>query len=154
MKKVLKQYSGNVFAKIKSTQNKIPIINNKSHNLMKRKMMLFLALIIMSTTATFAQMQQMTVEQRVKNVMDKLAPLSLNDAQKEKTTTIFTDYYKNQQKMMEEARSSGQRPDSTVRQKATDDRDNLLKAVFSEDQFTKFKNEIEETLRPQRRNNQ
>lgn len=52
---------------------------------------------------------------------------------------------------MEDARASGERPDRSVFEKMTADRDEKLKAIFTAEQFTKFKNELEATLRPQRR---
>lgn len=120
---------------------------------MKSKALLFFAMLLMGTTATFAQMQQRPVSERVKAVMDRLGPLALNDEQKAKTDSIFTVYYNNQQKMMEQVRASGERPNAETMRKVTTDRDDQLKAVFTADQFKKFKNEIEESLRPQRRNN-
>lgn len=53
-------------------------------------------------------------------------------------------------KMFEEARASGNRPDRSEFQKLTDGRDAKLKDIFTPDQYTKFKNEVEESLRPQR----
>ena len=100
---------------------------------------------------TFAQQQRQTVEERVKNVMEKLkSPLKLDDAQAKKTDSVFTTYYSAQQKMMEEMRGSGTRPDRSVFEKVKTDRDEKLKTIFSADQYKKFKDEVEETLRPQR----
>lgn len=117
--------------------------------------MLF-ALILMATTGIYAQgMQRMTVPERVKATMDKLTtPLTLTDAQVTSTQSVFTDYYTAQTKMFEDARASGQRPDRDAMQKMTDDRDAKLKAIFTPDQYTKYKNEVEATLRPQRRQQQ
>jgi hypothetical protein len=118
---------------------------------MKLKSFLVVALLLMATTTIFAQGQRMTVPERVKATMDKItSPLALNDAQVTSTTTVFTDFYTAQNKMREEAQASGNRPDRSVFQKMTDDRDAKLKAIFTADQYTKFKNEVEATLRPQR----
>ena len=101
---------------------------------------------------TFAQQQRQTVEERVKGVMEKLKSLlKLDDDQAKKTDSAFTNYYQAQQKMMEEMRASGTRPDRSVFEKITNDRDTKLKTIFSADQYKKFKDEVEETLRPQRR---
>ena len=119
---------------------------------MKLKSFLFVALLLIATTTIFAQgYQRMTVPERVKATMDKItSPLALNDTQVTSTTTVFTDFYTAQNKMREEAQASGNRPDRSVFQKMTDDRDAKLKGIFTADQYTKFKNEVEATLRPQR----
>lgn len=120
---------------------------------MKSKITAIFALLMFTGMITFAQQQRQTVEERVKGVMEKLkSPLKLDDDQSMKTDSVFTNYYKAQQKMMEDMRSSGERPDRSVFEKITTDRDAKLKAIFSADQYKKFKDEIEETLRPQRRN--
>jgi hypothetical protein len=119
---------------------------------MKSKITAIFALLMFSGMITFAQQRQ-TVEERVKNVMEKLrSPLKLDDDQAKKTESVFTNFYQAQQKMMEEMRGSGERPDRSVFEKITTERDEKLKAIFSADQYKKFKDEIEETLRPQRRN--
>lgn len=120
---------------------------------MKTKITMLIALILMATTGIYAQgMQRMTVPERVKAAMDKITtPLGLNDAQVSSTDSVFTDYYTAQTKMFQDARASGQGFDRDAFQKLADDRDAKLKAIFTPDQYTKFKNEVEATLRPQRR---
>lgn len=120
---------------------------------MKTKITMLIALILMATTGIYAQgMQRMTVPERVKAAMDKITtPLGLNDAQVSSTDSVFTDFYTAQNKMFEDARASGERPDRSTFMKLADDRDAKLKAIFTPDQYTKFKNEVEATLRPQRR---
>lgn len=120
---------------------------------MKTKITMLIALILMATTGIYAQgMQRMTVPERVKTAMDKITtPLGLNDAQVSSTDSVFTDFYTAQNKMFEDARASGERPDRSAFMKLADDRDAKLKAIFTPDQYTKFKNEVEATLRPQRR---
>ena len=119
---------------------------------MKTKFTMLIALILIATTGIYAQgMQRQTVPERVKTAMDKITtPLALNDTQVASTTTVFTDYYTAQSKIFEDARASGQRPDRSTFQKMNDDRDAKLKAIFTPDQYTKFKSEVEATLRPQR----
>ena len=119
---------------------------------MKSKITLLFSLLMFSGIITFAQQQRQSVEERVKGVMEKMAPLKLDEDQVKKTDSTFTTYYKAQSKMMEEMRSSGSRPDRSVFEKITTERDEKLKTIFSADQYKKFKDEIEETLRPQRRN--
>ncbi len=119
---------------------------------MKSKITAIFALLMFTGMITFAQQQRQTVEERVKGVMEKLkSPLKLDDDQAKKTDSVFTNYYQAQQKMMEEMRGSGSRPDRSVFEKITTDRNEKLKTIFSADQYKKFKDEIEETLRPQRR---
>ena len=120
---------------------------------MKTKLTMLVALIFAATISIHAQqgMQRRTVEERVKSDMDKiLDPLKLDKAQQDKTKDIFTEYYTSQDKMRADARASGTRPDRSVREKLANDRDDKLKSIFTEDQFQKFKNDIEPTLRPQR----
>lgn len=121
---------------------------------MKSKITMLFALLIMTTTSIFAQGggQQMTVPERVKATMDKITPaLALNPQQVSSTDSVFTDYYTTASKVMQEARASGERPDRSVFEKMTADRDAKLKNIFTADQYTKFKNEVEATIRPQRK---
>ena len=120
---------------------------------MKTKITMFIALLFAITISTNAQqgMQRRTVEERVKSVMDKLTtPLNLDTAEQSKATAVFTDFYTTQDKMREDARASGNRPDRSVFEKMTNDRDEKLKTIFTDDQYKKFKDEVEPTLRPQR----
>lgn len=98
--------------------------------------------------------QRRTVEERVKAVMDKLVDLKMDKDQTAKTNTVFTDYYKEMDKWREEMRSSGERPDRDAMmakmQKMNGDRDEKLKKIMTEDQFKKWKDDIEPSMRPQR----
>ena len=120
---------------------------------MKTKITMLVALILMvATSGIYAQgMQRRTVPERVKATMDKITPaLSLNATQQTQTDSAFSDYYNAQMKMFTDARTSGNRPDRSEFQKLTDARDAKLKTIFTDDQYTKFKSEVEESLRPQR----
>lgn len=119
---------------------------------MKRKMSMLFALILIATTGIYAQgMQRRTVPERVKATMDKITtPLNLDASQASRTDSVFTDYYTAQMKMFQDAQASGNRPDRSAFQKLMQDRDARLQTIFTADQYTKFKNEVEETLRPQR----
>lgn len=123
---------------------------------MKRKLGFLLVCMFATFTIVNAQGggQPKTVEERVKTAMEKLAPLSLDKDQTEKTNVVFTDYYKSAQKMRDEAMAAGGQPDrekmKAEMQKHGDERDEKLKKIFSADQYKKFKDEIEATLRPQR----
>ena len=121
---------------------------------MKTKITMFIALFFSAITGAMAQqngMQHRTVEERVKTAMDKLiTPLQLDQPEQDKTTAVFTDFYTAQDKMREEARASGNRPDRSVMEKMMNDRDDKLKTIFTDDQYKKFKDQVEPTLRPQR----
>lgn len=122
---------------------------------MKTKITTFIAFLFAMTISANAQqgmgMQRRTVEERVKSVMDKLTtPLSLDTAEQSKTVAVFTDFYTAQDKMRADARASGNRPDRSEFVKMMNDRDDKLKTIFTDDQYKKFKDEVEPTLRPQR----
>lgn len=120
---------------------------------MKTKITMFIVLLFGMAISTNAQqgMQRRTVEERVKAAMDKLiTPLSLDQAEQDKTSAVFTDFYTAQDKMREDARASGNRPDRSLFEKMRNDRDEKLKAIFTDDQYKKFKDEVEPTMRPQR----
>lgn len=123
---------------------------------MKTKITMLIAFILIATTSIYAQgPQRRTVAERVKMATDKITdPLKLDQSQVDKTSSVFTDFYTAQDKMREDARASGNRPDRSVFEKLSNDRDEKLKAIFTPDQYTKFKSEVEATLRPQRQGGQ
>jgi hypothetical protein len=123
---------------------------------MKTKITMLIALILIATTGIFAQgMQRRTVPERVKATMDKITPaLNLDASQQSRTDSAFTDYYTAQMKMFQDARASGNRPDRSEFEKLSADRDAKLKVIFTADQYTKFKNEVEDSLRPQRQSHE
>jgi len=120
---------------------------------MKLKSLLSLMFLLSSLSFAFSQPpqgQQMSAEERVKGVLEKIKPaLSLSEDQEKSTLEVFTEYYKGFEKFREQMRS-GNRPDPSAMQGLTDERDVKLKKIFSKEQYKKFKNEVEETLRPQR----
>lgn len=124
------------------------------------KKILFFALILMlGTVATQAQggggFQRRTVEERVKMIHDKMDSAFKPAADKLKEIDeTFTAYYKAQDKLREEMMSGGERPDPQVMrekmQPLTDERDGKLKKILTEEQYKKWKEEIEPSMRPQR----
>jgi hypothetical protein len=98
--------------------------------------------------------QRRTVEERVKSVMERLAPLNLDKDQTVKTDSVFTQSYRDQDKMREEMRAGGAQPDRDQMrekmQKLNDDRDEKLKKIFTADQFKKWHDEIQPAMRQQR----
>jgi len=127
---------------------------------MKKKVLLLASFALMTVFAVNAQQggggsggMRMSVPERVKMVMDKLADFKLDKDKSALTDSALTNFYKGQQKMMEDMRASGQMDRDKMmegRKKLADERDDKLKKIFTDDQFKKWKDEIEPTTRPQR----
>lgn len=124
-----------------------------------KKVILFIAVALVGAIGVRAQGgggggQQRTPEERVKQTMERLADLKLDKDQTDKTSVVFKEYFEARQKMMEEMRAGGGQPDREQMrekgQKLTTERDDKLKKIFNEDQFKKWKDEIEPAMRPQR----
>lgn len=129
---------------------------------MKFKVVLVLVLVLCGAVIVNAQQgnyPQRTVEERVKAVHEKLDSAFKFDAAKQgKIDSVFATYYRQQDKVREELRSTGERPDrETViakMQPAIDARDKELKTIVSEAEFKKWKEEIEPAMMQQRRRQQ
>ena len=123
---------------------------------MKKQIALLLTTALLSFTAVNAQGgggQRLTPEERTKATMEKLGPLSLSPEVTKKTEAIFADYNNTWQKTMDEMRASGSVDRDAMmakRKEQSDARDLKLKAIFTEDQMKKWKDEIEPTTRQQR----
>ena len=122
---------------------------------MKKQLVLMAFAAVVSITAVNAQGggQRMTPEERIKFTIEKMAPLNLDAATKEKSDAIITDYINTQQKAMDEMRAGGsfdREAWGVKRKELADARDAKLKLIFTEDQMKKWKDEIEPSLRPQR----
>ncbi|HEX6182006.1 MAG TPA: hypothetical protein VFZ47_12220 [Chitinophagaceae bacterium] len=119
---------------------------------MKKQFLLVLSMLLAVVMVANAQgPQRRTVEERVKAAMEKVTPaLSLNATQVPMTDSVFSEYYRAMDKLRE-SMQPGTPPDRSVFEKLGADRDEKLKKVFTEDQFKKWKDEVEVTLRPQRR---
>jgi protein CpxP len=130
---------------------------------MKKTFFLSAIILLISIATVKAQdgggggFQHQTVQQRVSNTMSKLTSLNLDAATTVKVDSIFTDFYTAQQTAMQNMMQSGGQVDRDAmrqkRQELADDRDTKLKAVLTDDQYNKWKNDIEPTLRPQRGGN-
>jgi periplasmic protein CpxP/Spy len=124
-------------------------------SLLKTWMMAAALLLGLGTvTAQGGGFPRKTVPERVQEVMAKLAEFNLDKDKTAQTEATFTTFYTNIEKMMEEMRGGGGRPDREVvrekRQKLVDERDGKLKGIFTEEQYNKWKNEIEPSMRPNR----
>lgn len=124
---------------------------------MKKQIAISIFAFIMSIGCLMAQGQggpRLTLEERIKAVNEKLTDFKLNTDKLAKTDSIFTVYYNALQKQREEMRASGGEPDrDAMREKMLKlniDRDEQLKLIFTDDQFKKWKSDIEPSMRPQR----
>lgn len=125
-----------------------------------KKVILFVVAIAMAGIYTAnAQgggggMQRRTPEEQLKAVKEKLVDLKLTAEQTTKSDTVFVNYFKARDKAFEAMRAGGGQPDREAmraqNEKMTTERDENLKKVFTEEQFKKWKDEIEPTLRPRR----
>lgn len=124
---------------------------------MKKQLLLIVVAAAISITSVSAQgggnFQRRTPEERLKIVHDKLdSAFKLEAAKMAQADEIFLAFYKDSDKKMEEIRSAGGAREEMMaaRQKLVEERDAKLKAVFTEDQMKKWKDEIEPSMRPQR----
>jgi protein CpxP len=122
---------------------------------MKKQLVLMAMDSILSITAANAQGgggQRMTPEERIKFIIEKMAPLNLDADTKAKADVIITDYVNGQQKATDEVRASGGDREAMMakRKEFADARDTKLKLIFTEAQMKQWKDEIEPSLRPQR----
>ena len=100
-----------------------------------------------------------SVEERVQIVHAKMDSAFKLDADKlTKVDTVFANYYRQQNKLREELSSGGDRPDFQVMrekmQPLIEARDKELKIVLTDEQFKKWKEEIEPSMMPRRRDRQ
>jgi hypothetical protein len=119
---------------------------------MKMKFLFVSMFLLAGTMMIQAQAsQRRTVEERTKRVVDTLTTVfKFDKAIQEQTNVVFTDYYTAADKLRE-GLAPGERPDRAQIEKLVADRDERLKKIFTEEQFKKFKEEIEPALRPRRR---
>ena len=121
---------------------------------MKIKNIALLLLLSSGVLAVSAQGgQRRTVEEKVKSAMEKIAVFNLDKEKSTQIDSVFTGYYKSLAAKREEMRANGSMDREKMRdemQKLGGERDEKLKKVLSEDQFKKWKDEIEPSLRPQR----
>ena len=100
-------------------------------------------------------MQMKTPSERTKETLLKLqTDLSLTNEQGGKAFAPFFDFYTGQQKMMDEMRASGTMDRDKMkagRDELAAARDKQLAVIFTADQYKKWKDEVEPSMRPQRR---
>jgi hypothetical protein len=93
---------------------------------------------------------------RAKEAVLKLqTDLAVTNEQGAKVYAAFESFYTKMQKLRDDARASGQQPDREAMKAKRDEfaaeRDTQLKAVFTADQYTKWKDVVEPSMRPQRK---
>ncbi len=123
---------------------------------MKRNYLLLTSLLLLATLFAGAQgggFQRASVEDRVKVVHNKIdSAFSLEADKLKKIDEVFTTYYKEQDKVLQELMQGGGRPDRDAMQAKTkplaDARDASLQGLLTADQYTTWKEKIEPTLRP------
>ncbi|PZR29575.1 MAG: hypothetical protein DI535_02345 [Citrobacter freundii] len=126
-----------------------------------KKIGLFLAFMVAGVIMANAQggggggFRQRTVEERVKAVHEKIDSAFKLEAEKlTKVDAAFTKFYTDQDKVRQELMSGGERPDrETMMAKlapVTEARDKELKTILTDEQFKKFKEEIEPSMMPRR----
>jgi periplasmic protein CpxP/Spy len=125
---------------------------------MKKKLAFLVVSIFITVIAVQAQPgggPRRTIEERVKAVHEKMDSAFKLDAVKlAQVDSAFANYYRQQDKMREEMRAGGERPDPEVMrtkmQGMTDARDKEIKTLLTDEQFKKWKEEIEPALMPRR----
>lgn len=89
--------------------------------------------------------QRRTTEERVKLTLDRMKEtLQITPEQTVKLDSVFTKSYKEMEKAREDARSSGNRMDREAFQKFTNERDEKVKGILTEEQYKKYKAQEEE----------
>lgn len=123
-------------------------------SVMKIKNVLLIAVLLAAGTMVNAQQgNRRTVEERVKSVHEKMDSAFKLDATKQANIdSVFAGYYRQTDKARAElmAASNGERPDMQVMrekmQPLSDAKDKELKTLLTDEQFKKWKDEIEPTL--------
>jgi periplasmic protein CpxP/Spy len=123
---------------------------------MKQLTLAMVLLIFAGSTSLMAQGGggRRTIEERIKTVHQKIdSAFKLEATKLTQVDSLFANYYRANDKMRDEMTSAngGERPDfQQMREKmqpTMDARDKELKLILGDDNFKKWKDEIEPTLR-------
>jgi periplasmic protein CpxP/Spy len=117
--------------------------------------MLSFAVAVSASAQPGGGFQRQTPEERAAAIHAKLdSAFKLEPSKLITLDTALTILYKKQDERMQEIFSSGERPDRETmmaeRKKYSDARDEMIKAMLTEEQFTIWKDKIEPSMRPQR----
>jgi periplasmic protein CpxP/Spy len=135
---------------------------------MKKQFLLGLLSLAITTTTVKAQeaittapqnVEQKQPNEKTKETLLKLqAELAVTNEQAGKAYPVFEAFYTAQQKFRDEMRAAGGEMDrekmKANRDEMTTKRDEQLKLIFTETQMKKWKDEVEPSMRPQRKNKQ
>lgn len=94
-----------------------------------------------------------TPEEKTKVVMEKLKEFKLGSDASDKANKVFSEYYKDQQKMLDAAIKNGVGDVNAYKakkMKMAADRDDKLKKLFSKEQYNTWITVIEPSLLPRR----
>jgi protein CpxP len=126
---------------------------------MKIKISFFVSLLLLAAVAVNAQggFQRRTVEERVQMIQQKMdSAFKLDKAKIADVDSAFANYYRATDKLREEMMNGGGQPDfQAIREKMqpiADERDKKLQGILTEEQYKIWKEQIEPSMRPQRRN--
>ena len=126
---------------------------------MKKQLIVLMASVFLILGCAQAQggMLRQTPEERTTAAMEKIeAVLKPTESVRTNAKLILVDFFNSQQKAMEEMRASGTMDREAMmskRKELSDNRDAKLKVIFTEEQMKKWINEVEPSLRTQRRSN-
>lgn len=124
---------------------------------MKKMIVVALFAFVAGTVSVSAQggFQRRTVEERVQAVHQKIdSAFKPGAAKLVQADSAFATYYRNSDKVRDELRAAagGERPDPQAMRDKTqpylDARDKELKTILGDDNFKKWKDEIEPAMRP------
>jgi hypothetical protein len=124
---------------------------------MKRRMLLIASIFVLAAISANAQggPQRRTVEERVQMIHQKMdSAFKLDKTKLADADSAFAGYYRAQDKLREEMMASGSQDFQAMREKMqplTEDRDKKLQAILTADQYKTWKEVIEPSMRPQRR---
>lgn len=119
---------------------------------MKKKFLLFTVMLLAGAMAVNAQGggQRRTIEERIQTVHQKIdSAFKLDAAKLTQVDSVFANYYRSTDKAREELIAGGG-DRSVMREKMqpfSDARDKELKVLLGDDNYKKWKDEIEPTLR-------
>lgn len=126
---------------------------------MKKQSLLILSSLIFAAVAVNAQgggggFQRRTVGERVQMVSQKLdSAFKLDKTKLADADSAFAEYYRGQDKVIEDMRSSGQFDRQAMMEKMQPlmaERDKKLQTILTDDQYKTWKDSIEPSLRPRR----
>jgi hypothetical protein len=115
---------------------------------MKTKILTLVSFLFLTVVANGQESQWQN--EKVKTVMATITgPLKLDASQLSRTRNAFAEFYRSQEEARDASQASGKQPERVLFQKMLKERDKKLKAIFTAAQYTKFKNDLEDSLRPQ-----